>query len=135
MLDRVFEALSHPDRRKLLALLKRSGELHAGAIGGHFDFTKPTLSHHLRLLVDAGLLDREKRGQFVYYRVNVSAFEEVLGLLVQLFSHSPRAKGANDETGAADVPRAGRAVAGNVPRRLGKGTGPDANPLGRRRPA
>jgi DNA-binding transcriptional ArsR family regulator len=114
MLNRVFESLSHPDRRKLLALLKRHGELHAGAIAQHFDFTKPTLSHHLRLLVDAGLLDREKRGQFVYYRINVSAFEEVMGLVIQLFDSSPRGKGANDETGAADVSGTGDRGDGDV---------------------
>jgi ArsR family transcriptional regulator len=118
MINRVFEALSHPDRRKLLALLKRGGELHVGAIAEHFDFTKPTLSHHLRLLVDAGLLDREKRGQFVYYRINVSAFEEVLGLLIQLFGKSPRGKGADDETGAADVSGTGNRRARDVVGRL-----------------
>jgi DNA-binding transcriptional ArsR family regulator len=120
MLNRVFEALSHSDRRDLLALLKRRGELHAGAIADHFDFTKPTLSHHLRLLVDAGLLDREKRGQFVFYRINVSAFEEVLGLLVRLFDSPPRRKGARDETGAVNVPGTGRRVAGDVAGGLGR---------------
>ena len=120
MLNRVFEALSHPDRRKLLALLKQHGELHAGAVGEHFDFSKPTLSHHLRLLVDAGLLDREKRGQFVYFRINVSAFDEVLGLLIQLFGQPAHGKGTGHATRAADVPRTRRSRAGRLAGGLGQ---------------
>lgn len=115
MLNRVFEAMSHVDRRKLLALLKREGELHAGAIVEHFDFTKPTLSHHLKILTDAGLLDREKRGQFVYYRINISAFEETLGALIHLFDNNKRTEGATDETGDRDMRPAGSGGAGDVP--------------------
>jgi ArsR family transcriptional regulator, arsenate/arsenite/antimonite-responsive transcriptional repressor len=115
MLTHVFEALSHPDRRRLLALLKREGEMHAGAIAEYFEFTKPTLSHHLKLLVIAGLLDREKRGQFVYYRINLSAFEETLGALINLFGSRERAKeGATDEEGDHDLPRSGRRGSGHV---------------------
>lgn len=102
MLNRIFEAMAHADRRKLLALLKREGELHAGALAEHFDFTKPTLSHHLKILTDAGLLDREKRGQFVYYRINISAFEEALGAVIHLFYQARPKKGVTDETSDRD---------------------------------
>lgn len=65
-MDRVFEALASTPRRKILAYLNQ-GELTAGDIAARFDFSKPALSGHLRILEDAGLIRREKRGQFVYF--------------------------------------------------------------------
>ena len=66
--DRVFEALASTARRKILAYLNE-GELTAGDIASRFEFSKPALSGHLRILEDAGLISREKRGQFVYFRL------------------------------------------------------------------
>jgi ArsR family transcriptional regulator len=66
-MDRVFEALASSARRQILAYLT-AGELTAGEIGERFDFSKPALSSHLRILEDAGLIEREKRGQYVYFR-------------------------------------------------------------------
>lgn len=66
-MERVFEALASTARRKILADLGQ-GELTAGEIGARFAFSKPALSGHLRILEDAGLIVREKRGQFVYFR-------------------------------------------------------------------
>lgn len=66
-MERVFEALASTARRKILAYLNQ-GELTAGEIGARFEFSKPALSGHLRILEDAGLIVREKRGQFVYFR-------------------------------------------------------------------
>jgi ArsR family transcriptional regulator len=67
-MDRVFEALASQPRRKILAYLN-AGELTAGDIGSRFDFSKPALSSHLRVLEEAGLIAREKRGQFVYFKL------------------------------------------------------------------
>lgn len=67
-MDRVFEALSSTPRRRILAYLN-GGELTAGDIASRFDFSKPALSAHLRILEDAGLITREKRGQFVYFQL------------------------------------------------------------------
>lgn len=66
-MDRIFEALASSARRQILAYLHR-GELTAGEIGERFAFSKPALSNHLRILEEAGLIAREKRGQFVYFR-------------------------------------------------------------------
>lgn len=66
-MERVFEALASTARRKILAYLNQ-GELTAGEIGARFEFSKPALSGHLRILEEAGLIEREKRGQFVYFR-------------------------------------------------------------------
>ena len=67
-MDRVFEALASTPRRQILAYLN-AGELTAGEIGARFDFSKPALSGHLRVLEQAGLIVSEKRGQFVYVRL------------------------------------------------------------------
>lgn len=67
-MDRVFEALASTPRRQILAYLN-AGELTAGEIGSRFEFSKPALSGHLRVLEEAGLIEREKRGQFVFFRL------------------------------------------------------------------
>lgn len=67
-MERVFEALASTPRRRILAYLD-GGELTAGEIAERFAFSKPALSNHLRILEDAGLIAREKRGQFVYFRL------------------------------------------------------------------
>lgn len=66
-MDRIFEALASTARRQILAYLS-AGELGAGELAERFDFSKPALSSHLRILEEAGLIEREKRGQFVYFR-------------------------------------------------------------------
>ena len=67
-MDKVFSALASQPRRQILAYLN-AGELTAGEIGDRFDFSKPALSSHLRILEEAGLIARDKRGQFVYFRL------------------------------------------------------------------
>ncbi len=73
-----FEAMAHPLRRQILRKLQANGELAAGQIADGLDTSKPTLSHHLKILTNAELLDREKRGLFVYYRINQSLVEQVV---------------------------------------------------------
>ncbi|MFL6587742.1 MAG: metalloregulator ArsR/SmtB family transcription factor [Luteimonas sp.] len=67
-MERVFEALASTPRRQILAYLN-AGELTAGEIGARFEFSKPALSGHLRVLEEAGLIERDKRGQFVFFRL------------------------------------------------------------------
>lgn len=67
-MDNVFEALAAMPRRKILAYLN-GGEMTAGELAERFEFSKPALSNHLRILESAGLVTREKRGQFVYFRL------------------------------------------------------------------
>ena len=84
-MNKVFQALAHKDRREVLRLIKRNGEMNAGDLSEHFEFSKPTLSHHLKALSGADLLVRDRRGQFIYYQINQSVFEEVLGVMFELF--------------------------------------------------
>lgn len=67
-MQRVFEALSSVVRRKMLAYLSDS-ELTPGEIAERFDISKPAVSQHLGVLESAGLVERDKRGQYVYYRL------------------------------------------------------------------
>ena len=85
-MDNVFQALSHADRRQILRLIKANGELNAGELAEHFDFSKPTLSHHLKVLAEAGLIERERRRQYIYYQLNQSVFEEIVEVVFELFA-------------------------------------------------
>jgi len=67
-LDQVFEALSSTVRRKILAYLS-STDLTAGEIAQRFNISKPSISKHLSVLENAGLIASEKRGQFIHYRL------------------------------------------------------------------
>jgi ArsR family transcriptional regulator len=67
-LDQVFEALSSTVRRKILAYLSAT-ELTAGQIAERFSISKPSISKHLSVLENAGLIASERRGQFIYYRL------------------------------------------------------------------
>ena len=59
-----FKALSDPTRREILQLL-RQGALPAGEIAEHFNMTGATISHHLSVLKNAGLVDAERRGTYI----------------------------------------------------------------------
>ncbi len=73
----LFEALAHPTRREILALLKR-GSASAGTIAARFDVSKPTMSAHFAKLRDAGLIHADKHGTSIVYSLNLSTLEEVL---------------------------------------------------------
>jgi ArsR family transcriptional regulator, arsenate/arsenite/antimonite-responsive transcriptional repressor len=84
ILSKTFNALADPSRQKIIALLKKN-DLAAGEIGKHFDFTAPTLSHHLAVLKDAGLVSVCRDGQMQIYSLNLSVFEEVAESLIKFF--------------------------------------------------
>ncbi|MEU8266038.1 metalloregulator ArsR/SmtB family transcription factor [Sphaerisporangium sp. NPDC049002] len=66
-----FKALADPVRLRLLSLVAShlDGEACVCDLVGAFDLTQPTISHHLRVLRDAGLVESTRRGTWVYYRV------------------------------------------------------------------
>ena len=80
----VYDALAHPTRRQILALLRQS-DRSAGELATHFDIAKPTLSGHLRLLREAGLVYGERNGTSIIYHLQLSLLEESLGALLDLF--------------------------------------------------
>lgn len=77
----VFKALSDKTRRKILELLKEK-DMTAGDIAEYFNITKASISHHLSILKQAGLVSDERDGQFIYYSLNTSVFEEVVGWFI-----------------------------------------------------
>lgn len=72
---RVFKALADPARVKLLSLIASSptGEACVCELTAPLGLTQPTVSHHLKTLVDAGLLERERRGTWAWFRLNADA--------------------------------------------------------------
>ncbi len=80
----VYKALADPTRRRILQLL-RDKEMTAGEIANQFDLAKPTLSGHFAVLKEAGLIQAEKVGVTITYRLNVSVLEEALLALMDGF--------------------------------------------------
>ena len=84
LLARSFSALADPVRLRLLSMVAASGDREVCAcdlveVSGR---SQPTVSHHMRILVDAGLVGREKRGLWVWYRIvpeHLDALRAVLG--------------------------------------------------------
>jgi DNA-binding transcriptional ArsR family regulator len=81
-IQRVFNALSAQPRRKILAYLSASS-LTAGEIAERFDMAKPSVSQHLAVLETAGLITKEKRGQFVHYALVENNLVNTLNGFVQ----------------------------------------------------
>ncbi len=78
-----WSALADPTRRAILHLLRHQNRT-AGDIAGHFAMTKPSISHHLGILRQAGLVTAQKKGQQVEYALNTTVFQEILGFIAQL---------------------------------------------------
>lgn len=85
----LLKALADPVRLRLMSLVasRAGGEACVCDLNDAFDLSQPTISHHLKVLHDAGLLGREKRGVWVYYRVRPTA----LASLAALITYAPRA--------------------------------------------
>lgn len=77
-----FKALSDPTRQEILQLLV-NGRMSAGDIGAHFHMTGATISHHLNILKQAGLIEDFREGKYIYYELNMSVMEEVMGWFLQ----------------------------------------------------
>lgn len=82
-----FKALSDKTRRQILELLKEK-DLTAGEIAENFKMSKPSISHHLNILKQAGLIIDEKQGQYIYYSLNTTAFQEITKWLFNLKERS-----------------------------------------------
>lgn len=74
----VFGALSDPTRRQILHMLSR-GDLSAGEIAAAFSLSKPSISHHLGMLREAGLVISRRQGQMIIYSLHTTVLQEALG--------------------------------------------------------
>src|ERR1700742_4591985 len=79
----LLKALADPVRLRLMSLVAshEGGEACVCDLNDAFELSQPTISHHLKVLHEAGLLDREKRGVWVYYRARTEALAN-LGALI-----------------------------------------------------
>ncbi|MFI5492125.1 ArsR/SmtB family transcription factor [Actinoplanes sp. NPDC051859] len=79
----MFKALGDPVRLRLLSMIASAGggEVCVCDLAGSFDLTGPTISHHLKVLREAGLVDSDRRGTWVYYRMVPSALAILAELL------------------------------------------------------
>src|SRR5262245_65941223 len=79
----VLKALADPARLRLLSLIQASpdGEACVCDLTAPIGLSQPTVSHHLRILTESGLLEREKRGVWAYYRLVPAAIQQVADLL------------------------------------------------------
>ena len=79
----LLKALADPARLRLLSLVAshEGGEACVCDLNDAFDLSQPTISHHLKVLHGAGLLDREKRGIWVYYRARTEAMTAIGALM------------------------------------------------------
>ena len=76
-MNKVFKALADPTRRRVLELL-RGGPLTAGELADHFPVSKPTMSAHFNVLREADLVQAEKNGRTVTYRIKMSVLEDAM---------------------------------------------------------
>jgi ArsR family transcriptional regulator, arsenate/arsenite/antimonite-responsive transcriptional repressor len=89
---RLFRALSDPQRLRLLALISRaSPEICVCDLNTGVSLVQPTVSHHLRVLKDAGLVTSQRRATWMYYRLADGAKQKVRGALTALFSQKAQA--------------------------------------------
>jgi len=84
-LNAIFKALNDATRREILDLLKEK-DLTAGEIADKFNISKPSISHHLDLLRQAGLVVSVKEGQFMFYSLNTTVMDEMLSWIINLQS-------------------------------------------------
>jgi DNA-binding transcriptional ArsR family regulator len=113
-MELVFKALQDETRRRILDLLKERS-LNAGEISEHFSMSKPSISYHLDLLRQAGLVSARKEGQFVQYTLESTVLDESLGWMMDLLNygkkHTSKNSLAGGGAGAAALRRRGGSVA------------------------
>lgn len=75
--DLLFKALGDETRRKILKMLAERN-MTAGEIANSFPQSWPTITHHLEILKEAGLITDERKGKYIIYSLNTTVFQEVL---------------------------------------------------------
>ncbi|MHB8419662.1 MAG: ArsR/SmtB family transcription factor [Myxococcales bacterium] len=95
--------------RMVQELAAAAGELSCGELGARFDLAQPTVSHHLKILVDAGLVEARQAGQHHFLSVNRDLLRRLATLLPeQLAAAPPRAKRRSKRSTQRSSPTSGR---------------------------
>ncbi|MEV6795362.1 metalloregulator ArsR/SmtB family transcription factor [Streptomyces sp. NPDC051320] len=103
-LAKVFKALGDPVRLRLLSMIasRAGGEVCVCDLTPAFELSQPTISHHLKLLKQAGLIDSERRGTWVYYRLLPEMTDRLAAVLTRPAGEPlPEPAGSASPTGAA----------------------------------
>lgn len=87
----VFKALSHPVRRQIVAMLQKR-PMTSGEIAAAFDMAWPSVTGHLAALKEADLVETEREGNSVRYRLDISAIEEAIALLLAITQKAKAAR-------------------------------------------
>ncbi|MFB6876439.1 ArsR/SmtB family transcription factor [Streptomyces sp. NPDC056323] len=97
-LAKVFKALGDPVRLRLLSMIasRNGGEICVCDLTPAFDLSQPTISHHLKLLKQAGLITSERRGTWVYYRLLPATTDQLAQVLAR-----PGSPSRDESAGAA----------------------------------
>ncbi|MEU5975516.1 metalloregulator ArsR/SmtB family transcription factor [Streptomyces sp. NPDC047315] len=105
VLAKVFKALGDPVRLRLLSMIasRAGGEVCVCDLTPAFDLSQPTISHHLKLLREAGLIASERRGTWVYYRLLPEATDRLAGILTRPGGEPLPAAGARCGSVGADA--------------------------------
>ncbi|MBO6116333.1 MAG: winged helix-turn-helix transcriptional regulator [Ruminococcus sp.] len=80
----VWNAMADPTRRQILTMLQ-NGDMTAGEISDKFDISAATISHHLKILREAGLVTSEKEKQTITYKLNITVFQDFLKGIADVF--------------------------------------------------
>lgn len=91
MVDSVFKALANKNRRKIIELLKKK-DMSVKEMQDYFQITQASLSHHLDILKRSNLVIDERKGQFIYYSLNMSVAEELIDWVYEMLG-----EGKNDK--------------------------------------
>ncbi len=83
MTARTLKAISDPKRLQIVEMLS-DGELCASTILESFDITQPTLSHDMKVLIDAGLVNNRRKGKNIYYSIDNDHLNEIISILQTL---------------------------------------------------
>lgn len=92
-----FKALADPTRRKILQLLKEKS-MSAGDVAEHFQISKPSISHHLNILKQAGLVLDERQGQNIIYTLHTTVVADVIGWMFNIVHSDAPVKQNSMET-------------------------------------
>ena len=76
MNDAFFQAMANETRREIIRLLKQK-DMTAGEIASHFSISKPSISRHLDMLKNAGLIVPERKGNQILYAINMTVLQEM----------------------------------------------------------
>ena len=106
--DQIFRAIGDPHRLQILMLLLEN-ELSAGEILKALDVVQSTLSHHMKSLVDTGVVTASRHGKWTYYSLNTEILEETVSYLNQFTAGTKVRAQFTDDTAAGVSPAASSA--------------------------